>query len=102
MQPYSPSSGHKLYGKEITAIWVDELINMDIKKEIFWVDTARKNSLSARTRIQPRGFEVGINEQDIDPIQQWCEENNCGKRVSFDTFQFKTNAQKTMFLLKWS
>ena len=89
-----------MYGKEITAIWIDEIVS--IKKEIFWVDTARRNSLSARTRVQPRGYEVGINEQDMDPIQKWCEEHNCGKRVSFDTFQFKTSAQKTMFLLKWS
>ena len=101
--PYSPSNGHKIYGKEFTAIWVDEVIDMtNLRKEIIWVDTARKNSVSARTRIMPRGLEIGVSERDMDPIQEWCQEHNCGKRVSFDTFQFKTSAQKTMFLLKWS
>lgn len=99
MQQSLLSNGHKLYGKEITGIWADEIVS--IKKEIVWVETARRNSLSARVRIQPRGWEVGINEQDIDPIQQWCEEHNCGKRTSFDTFQFKTKKEKTMFLLRW-
>jgi hypothetical protein len=75
---------------------------MNVKKEIFWVEAARKNSLAARTRIMPRGWEVGINEGDMDPIQAWCEEHKCGRRVSFDTFQFKSKKEITMFLLKWS
>ena len=94
------SSGHKLYGKTITSIWIDELVEM--KKQIKWVTAARKFSLAARVEIMPRGFELGLNEQDMDPIQQWCQEHSCGRRVSFDTFQFKNQAQITMFLLKWS
>jgi hypothetical protein len=75
---------------------------MNVKKEIFWVDAARKNSLAARTRIMPRGLEIGVSDRDMDPIQQWCEEHHCGRRVSFDTFQFKNKKEITMFLLKWS
>jgi len=99
---YLHSNGHEIRGKEISYIIVDEIPFMESKKQIFWVDAARKNSLSARTRIMPRGLEVGINEGDMDPIQAWCEEHNCGWRVSFDTFQFKNKQQMTMFLLKWS
>jgi hypothetical protein len=43
----------------------------------------------------------GLNELQMDPIQAWCERNNCGRRLSFDTFQFKNNQEITMFLLKW-
>ncbi len=70
-------------------------------KRIFWVESSRRFSLAGRVEVGPRGFEVGLNEQDIDPIQQWCEEHNCGRRTSFDTFQFKNKAQMTMFLLRW-
>jgi hypothetical protein len=71
-------------------------------KKLYWVDAARRNSVSARTKVQPRGYEVGITDRDMEEIAQWCEEHNCGRRTSFDTFQFRTSAQKTMFLLKWS
>jgi hypothetical protein len=96
---YSHSNGHKIYGKEITHIWIDEM--PEIKKELIWVEASRRFSLAARTRVMPRGLEVGVNETDMDPIQQWCEDHNCGRRVSFDTFQFKNKKQITMFLLKW-
>jgi hypothetical protein len=70
-------------------------------KRIFWVKTARRSTLAARVEVQPRGWEVGINEQDMDPIQKWCEEHNCGRRISFDMIQFKNKKQMTMFLLRW-
>lgn len=70
-------------------------------RKLFWINTARKNCLSARVRVGPRGFEIGINESDIDPIQEWCEEHHCGTRISFDTFKFKSKKEITMFLLKW-
>jgi hypothetical protein len=97
---YSPSSGHKLYGKQIIDFYVDEMT--ETKKEITWIESARKNILSASVRVMPRGWEVGLNEHDMDPVQQWCEEHNCGKRISFDTFQFKNKKEMTMFLLRWS
>jgi hypothetical protein len=57
--------------------------------------------LQAQLIVLPRGMEVGMSEQDMDPIQQWCEEHRCGTRMSFDIFKFKTDADITMFLLKW-
>jgi hypothetical protein len=69
--------------------------------KIKWITTAKRLTLAARVDIQPRGFEVGISESDMDPIQQWCEEHNCGTRTSFDTFRFRNKAQMTMFLLRW-
>jgi len=70
-------------------------------KKIFWVETARRHCLSARVAVETRGFEVGINEADMDPIQAWCEEHNCGTRTSFDTIKFKNKKEITMFLLRW-
>jgi hypothetical protein len=52
--------------------------------------------------VAPRGFERGLNESDMDPIQAWTEECRCGKRTSFNVWQFKSEKQVTLFLLKWS
>ena len=43
----------------------------------------------------------GLSEDDIDPIQVWCQETRIGKRTSFDTFVFRSRADMGMFLLKW-
>lgn len=86
-------------GKQITGFWLDEITEM--KKKIKWITTSRRLTLAARVEIQPRGYEVGINEADMDPIQQWCEEHNCGTRTSFDMIKFKNKKEMTMFLLRW-
>lgn len=52
--------------------------------------------------IQPRGFERGLREDDMDPVQAWCEKANCGKRISFNIWQFKSRKHMTMFLIRWS
>lgn len=52
--------------------------------------------------VQPRGFERGLNESDMDPIQTWSTECNCGKRMSFNVWQFKSEKHITMFLMKWA
>ena len=45
----------------------------------------------------------GFSEGDMDPIQEWCWTNMpTVKRMSFDTWLFKSEKQITMFLLKWS
>jgi hypothetical protein len=51
--------------------------------------------------VAPRGFERGLNENDLEPIQKWSEETNCGKRMSFNVWQFKNEKQITMFILRW-
>jgi len=61
------------------------------------------NKLQAYTDdIQPRGFERGLNESDMNPIQEWCEQNKCGKRMSFNIWHFKSKKYITMFLLRWA
>jgi hypothetical protein len=52
--------------------------------------------------VAPRGFEHGLNESDMDPIQAWTTECNCGTRMSFNMWKFKNEKQITMFLIRWS
>lgn len=52
--------------------------------------------------VAPRGFERGLNELDMDPVQAWCEECGCGTRMSFNVWKFKSEKQITMFLIRWS
>ena len=42
-----------------------------------------------------------FGRQTIPMMVEWCEENNCGYRSSYDTFKFRNKKQLTMFLLKW-
>jgi hypothetical protein len=51
--------------------------------------------------VAPRGFERGLNESDMDPIQVWSERCRCGTRMSFNVWQFKSEKQITMFLIRW-
>ena len=52
--------------------------------------------------VAPRGFERGLNESDMDPIQAWSTECNCGTRMSFNVWKFKSEKHITMFLIKWA
>jgi len=52
--------------------------------------------------VAPRGFERGLNESDMDPVQAWSTECNCGTRMSFNVWKFKNEKHITMFLMKWA
>ena len=52
--------------------------------------------------IQPRGFERGLRETDMDPVQDWSTWCKCGTRMSFNVWKFKSEKQITMFLIKWT
>jgi hypothetical protein len=45
---------------------------------------------------------TGLRDYDLDPIQEWCVHNRCGRRTSFEQFRFRNEQEVTMFLLKWS
>jgi hypothetical protein len=52
--------------------------------------------------VAPRGFERGLREADMDPVQAWTDECRCGTRMSFNVWKFKNEKQITMFLIRWS
>ena len=75
---------------------------MEMKK-IHWF-RLNYRTLQARNKnvLSFADNDYGLTESDIDPIQEWCVKNNCGRRTSFDTFKFKTEKEQIIFLLKWS
>lgn len=41
------------------------------------------------------------NDQPIPLMAQWCIDNDCGYRTSYDTFKFRNKNQMMLFLLRW-
>ena len=72
------------------------------KPKIKWKQLPGNKLQAYVDEIQARGFERGLNESDMDPIQDWSKECNCGVRTSFNTWEFKSDKHITMFLMKWS
>ena len=39
---------------------------------------------------------------EIGDMQQWCVENECGYRSSYDCFKFRNEEQMLLFLIRWA
>jgi len=70
-------------------------------RKILWVKEENR-VYRATLDVMPQGFEQGLSEDDLDPIQIWCELHRCGRRTSFNTFKFKNEKEVMMFMLKWA
>jgi hypothetical protein len=86
--------------------WEDLLSSLQLPVRIAW---RRLPGLRLQAYVdggsmgQPHNpYGYGLREQDMDPIQAWCGECQCGSRTSFNTFEFRSEAHITMFLLRWS
>ena len=88
------------HGRELTCMVVDELAYMKHQRKLVWQRAEKPLTLAAR--LSANGWDVGIYDNDMDPVQAWCEEHHCGKRVSFDQFRFRNKREVTMFLLRWA
>ncbi len=44
---------------------------------------------------------TGLRDTHLEPVQEWCMHNKCGRRTSFEQFRFRNEQEVTMFLLKW-
>jgi len=73
-----------------------------VNKKIIWIRTGMRLRAESDPRGWPSNPGWGLNERDMDPIHQWSRENDCGIRTSFDTWQFHTDEEITVFLLRWS
>lgn len=101
----------KFKGRGITQLTgqLDEMFEYGLQP-MMWSDKVkivweRLPGLQLRAQpdiVPPRGRTWGLNEHDIDPIQRWCEEHNCGKRMSFDMWKFRSKKEITMFMLRWA
>ncbi len=93
-------------GRRIGKSWLNrQILEWEVKYgmqefKIVWEEKSPL-VLVATLRMMPRGYELGLTEVDVYPLQEWCQEHNCGIRTSFDTFKFKNKKEKTMFLLRW-
>lgn len=99
------ASGRSM-GKSQVNDWLKQYYKTKQRPKVIW-QTLPGRKLKATWNPEqgpgPRGYEMfGLKEEDMDPIQAWCQECNCGKRISFDMFQFASDKQITMFLLRWS
>jgi len=84
---------------EVAKVQPMAFVNFDMEKKLTWISTESKLVLAARMQYQDWG--ISASESDLDPVQEWCEQNNCGKRISFDQFRFRSKKEITMFLLRW-
>ena len=56
-----------------------------------------------KLKPQPRGrLAQIIKSEDLRAVDEWSVANNCGNRVSFDTWEFTTESDRLMFLLRWA
>jgi hypothetical protein len=92
--------GIDMQGRESRKVYLTEMAIID--KKIKWISSEGRLRLAARAEILPRGWEVGLTEAEMDAVHEWCKEHKCGRRTSFDTFQFRSKKEMTMFLLRWS
>ena len=96
-------SGRQL-GKSVLA---EEYINHWLKNtmpqpKIKWQRLPGLKLQAYVDEIQPRGFERGLRETDMDPIAAWTDKCRCGTRMSFNVWKFKNEKHITMFLMKWA
>lgn len=92
-------------GRQMGKSYVNDLLkqfyaNMEPVK-ISWRELPG-NKLQAYVDPESTTQVWGLREEHMDPIQRWTQECNCGKRMSFDMWQFKSRKHMTMFLMKWS
>lgn len=43
-----------------------------------------------------------VSEDDMSRVAAWCAEHNCGTRMSYDMFKFRTEEELQFFMLRWA
>jgi hypothetical protein len=92
----------KSYVNSIMQNWY-KTMQVGVKPKIKWLRLPGLKLQAYVDDIGPRGFgNSGLRESDMDPIQEWTDECNCGTRLSFNVWKFESEKQITMFLIRWS
>ena len=97
------SHGRRM-GKSYVNSLLNTFVNMQIPHapKIKWQRLPGFKLQAYTDDVAPRGFERGLNETDMNPVQAWCEECCCGERMSFNVWKFASEKHITMFLMKWA
>ena len=69
---------------------------------VTWNRTSKRCSLRARDSRSTSDVWYSPPEPEMDVIQAWCTENDCGRRMSYDEFRFRNEQEIIQFLLVWS
>ena len=96
------SHGRRMGTSQVNDLLKNWYASMAPKPKIKWQRLPGLKLQAYTDDVAPRGFERGLNEDDMDPVQAWSVECNCGTRMSFNVWKFKNEKQITMFLIKWS
>jgi len=91
----------KSYVNTIMQDWY-RITQLGFRPKIKWQRLPGLKLQAYTDEVGPRGFERGLREDDMDPVQAWSEECQCGTRMSFNVWKFKSEKQITMFLIRWA
>jgi hypothetical protein len=88
---------------EIDANLLADLIRTMEKPKLIFVEQVHRPLVLYAQLEYTHGAvtQTGLREEDLIPVQEWCETCNCGVRISFDMFKFKTRSEITAFRLVW-
>jgi hypothetical protein len=82
-------------------------MGMILKYTLEILDTA-KPSNSLRVNItfhdhwEADTFSDLADRDIIEEMHEWCQENECGWRTSYNTFKFRNKEQLLMFVMRWA
>jgi hypothetical protein len=91
----------KSYVNTIMQDWY-RITQLGFRPKIKWQRLPGLKLQAYTDEVGPRGFERGLREDDMDPVQAWSDECHCGTRMSFNVWKFKSEKQITMFLIRWA
>ena len=82
---------------------VERVTEMMRTKRLVWYEDPMKPLILRANIVYDHGAitPTGLREEDLDPVQEWCQKSKCGVRISFDMFRFKDRKEITAFLLAW-
>jgi hypothetical protein len=70
--------------------------------KLIWKPYERRPGVWLRASVPDVYMTATQLEDHLIEIGEWCRENDCGSRQSFDMWQFKNHEQVTAFLLRWA
>ena len=86
--------------KEIDKL-IQKVTEMMDKKRLVWIEHTPLTLMANLEYTHGAITQTGLREDDLLPVQEWCEKSKCGVRISFAMFKFKSRKEITAFLLVW-